>query len=201
MADEVANEMQTTRLTDDVEARTYYDRFARSASWVTLLILVGGLVLVSISPRSPWWTAFAAAPVVGCLAYLNWRVFTMPRLVIDRDGIVVANPLKTHVLQWSELAAIEAGQWLVLRTTPGNTIMVWSVQATNLSLMAKRESHVDRVAAELAELQRAFANRTDDAPTDDRIGASQRDVHLQRGAWIFAIVILISLVIRLAVGT
>jgi hypothetical protein len=197
----VRDEKQSGRQTDDVETGAYYDRLVRPASWVLLLILVGGFILVSISPRSPWWTAFAAAPVVGLLAYANWRAFTTPRLVIDRDRFVVVNPLKTHVLKWSELAAIEAGQCLVLHTTAGKRIMVWSVQATNLSLMRKRESHVDRVAAELVTLRRAFSHRADDAPTDDRIGTRQREVQLQHGAWIFAIVILISLVVRLAVGT
>lgn len=67
--------------------------------------------------------------------------------------MTVVNPFRIVRLRYDEIERFEAGRQLhvVLRGGRG-AVGVWSVQAANAARMFGRESHADRVAADLNRL-------------------------------------------------
>jgi Bacterial PH domain len=172
----------------------------RVIAWLLGILIIAVGVAVSLSGASPWWAPVPVLLVCAVGVWLCWKVYGLPQLIADTTSITVVNPFKTYRIPLAGVASVEAGRYLTLHLLSGESIRVWCVQAANISLMLKRESHVDRVASELREWIACYG-RNQPSTKDDPAPMPSPSPDLARSAWVFAILVVIVTVIRIFVGS
>lgn len=181
-----------------VPARTYLNTSLRA--WGVLGALLG-LVLIVVAVAQPaldLWSTAAIAVIGAATIAASWVFYLNPRLVLGAETIDVVNPLRRYSIPLHQVEGVAGSQSLELQLSGGRVVRVWSVQAANVSLMLRRKSHVDRVAAEIAGW--IEAHRSDREPGSREVIVEQRPRGALIASWFVPLGVAVSLVIRWLFG-
>lgn len=135
-----------------------------------------------MAPDATWWTAGITGAIGAVIALVIWAVYGAPRLDMSTDSAIVANPTRRLLVPFEAIERIEVENLLVFVLRDGERVRVWSVQAANVSLIFNRESHVDRVAAEV------------DAWIQDHIDGNSADRLVEQPAFLWSRVVAVVIV-------
>lgn len=131
--------------------RVWVNRSYRVIAWAWLAMVAGlGLALV-FTPGMTWWDSVLVGLVFAGIGTVGWAVYGAPTLSICDDRVVVRNPFRLIEVPVTSIREVEAGQHLSLHLRNGRVVRVWCIQTANVSLLLRRRSHTDQVAAELRE--------------------------------------------------
>ncbi len=144
-------------------------RASAAARWAfvcVLLVFLGlGLVVLLAAPGPPpgsdAMTRSEGLALLSSLAPLfvlyYWRVVLHPRLLLADTGIDVVRPLGSAHIEWDDVAAATPGYFgLTILTKSGARITARSILGkTNYSVMRRRQTRSDRVAAWVVKLARS----------------------------------------------
>ncbi|MGW0824108.1 PH domain-containing protein [Streptomyces sp. NPDC002845] len=90
----------------------------------------------------------------------GFRAYFWSQIIVDSNGLIVRNPVRTHRVTWREVQEIRAADRVILVLSGGREIRCWAVQRANIARFTGSRSIVDKVAAQLEEMRlRAGSSR------------------------------------------
>ena len=85
---------------------------------------------------------------IALLIYI-WRMVWHPRLVSAGTQLIVHNPLRTRVFEWSEVTLVQPGQNGMIIGTDRDQVEAWCVQKGRAAAKRGHRTRADQVADEL----------------------------------------------------
>lgn len=119
------------------------------------------------------------------LAYfLAWR----PRLTASQHGVVIVNPLATHVFAWSDITEIVGVRMVSFGVGKWQHVGAWAVQSGTADITLSQESRVQSTCLDLERLRQHA--------TQPELVRSTRLMRPPAGLLVFDAVIILLLVAR-----
>lgn len=117
---------------------TYRSSF--SIGLVIIVAILAAFLTVDAAVRGFWgialltalWAIAIVAPLALCLA--------LPRLTADQSGLTCVGPFTTWVIPWSKVDVIRTRRLLLVETTEGSVITLFSVPSRPMGMRAAQST-------------------------------------------------------------
>jgi hypothetical protein len=143
---------------------TYRSRTFAAIGWameVLVVLVVLTIVLAGPSPAALW---VPLTIVLGAVAaWLVYRCYVAPRVVVDDGGVRVVNPFASTEIRWFDIERFDSRPMLTVVRTDGSTVAAWAIQHAMTAKLVGRTSQGESVATALTR-QLAAAKLPPPAP-------------------------------------
>jgi hypothetical protein len=105
--------------------------FAVAVWWLWVLFALGNLIDLAVQGRDH--LSLVAASVLLLITGIVYTAAQRPRIVVDDNGLTVANPLRDHRIGWAAVSAIDATDLVRVRCEwpdGKRTIYAWAVHSS-----------------------------------------------------------------------
>lgn len=110
---------------DDGVSTTEVIRPPRGETLTAVVAALALLLLVAVLVGDGWRDAVDIAPWLGLLVGVCWAGFSRPHIEVSDGGIRIVNVLRTVVIRWPAVTAVETRYMLTVRTRHGD-YAAWS---------------------------------------------------------------------------
>ncbi|MFD5224935.1 PH domain-containing protein [Microbacterium sp. NPDC058342] len=134
-------------------------RTIRSNSGIVWLVVVAAIVaflLGDLILRGTLDQLMRIAPWLLLIVWTVWALAVHPRVIADREGVEVINPLRTYRFGWGEVAELSLRWQIAFRLTGERIIAAWAVPVSRSS-RARVSQPADREVEILQELREQAA--------------------------------------------
>lgn len=84
---------------------------------------------------------------------LLFRVLAHAKVIAGPDGLRISNPFRgDQVVEWRDIAGLEADRLLIVRTTDGRRIIAWAIQKNGWARFRHVTTEADRAVADMGRL-------------------------------------------------
>lgn len=101
----------------------FYSRFSRA---IAVLVVVGcvaaGITLAATAGTEDFWRT---VPALFLFSFLGWALFWAPTVVVDDDGVVLRNVLRSIRVSWSAIATVDT-RWSLAISTAAGRYSAWA---------------------------------------------------------------------------
>jgi hypothetical protein len=109
-------------------ARTYRSTsytLIGTATMVLIVLVAAAVVLVAPEPAPAW--ALAAVAGGAVLAWLAYRCYLAPKVVVSAEGVLVVNPFQRRLVRWDDIERFDSRPGLTVVRRDGRTLTAWAL--------------------------------------------------------------------------
>ncbi len=143
---------------------TYRSRTFAGIGWAMLLLVVLVVLTIVLAGPSPAALWLPVTILLGAVAaWLVYRCYVAPRVVVDDYGVKVVNPFTTTEVRWFDIERFDSRPMLTVVRTDGSSVTAWAIQHAMTAKLVGRASQGESVATALTR-QLAAAKLPPPAP-------------------------------------
>jgi hypothetical protein len=128
----------------------YRSRIFAILGWATLVLIVSAVGSMLVAAPEPAAVVIPVTLVIGVLlAWLVFRCYIAPRVVVTDEGVRVVNPFGTRRVRWGDIERFDIRPMLTIVRRDGTTVSAWAVQNAVTARLVGRASQGEAVTAAL----------------------------------------------------
>jgi hypothetical protein len=92
---------------------------------VLIALAAAAVVLVAPAPALAWGAG--AVALGAALAWLAYRCYLAPKVVVSADGVLVVNPFQRRLVPWDDIEAFDSRPGLTVVRRDGRAVTAWAL--------------------------------------------------------------------------